>query len=75
MDNTIYIKLLDEGIDVWRPVLAQRLDGELFLILLAPYNLVPSDEQWEFLPGSHVLTKEIVLDGGLVRVAYQKIDI
>ncbi|NUN04476.1 MAG: hypothetical protein HUU57_01830 [Bdellovibrio sp.] len=74
MSQTIYVKLLDEGVDVWRPVLAENgPDANSFLILPHPTNQMSSGEEWEFKPCSRVLTKEIKLEGNLVRVAYKKI--
>lgn len=75
MNQTIYIKLLDEGVNVWRPVAAKQIRNDnSFMILLPPYNSIPLGENWEFEPGTLVLTKEVILDGNLVRVAYKKID-
>jgi hypothetical protein len=31
--ETIYVALLDEGVDVWRPVKARRLPSGVYLIL------------------------------------------
>lgn len=50
MPTTIYVPLLDEGADVWRPVEATRLAEDLYLIL----GVVPEDETWAFPPGSTV---------------------
>ena len=51
--ETIYVALLDEGVDVWRPVPAHRVDGDTYVIL-RPDSYDPSDESWEFPPGSVV---------------------
>lgn len=53
----IYIKLLEEGTDVWRPTLGRNLGNELFEVLAAP-DYDPEDEIWEFLPGSIVKTEK-----------------
>src|ERR1035441_3482104 len=46
MSITIYISLLDEGTDVWRPVSAERVSGEIYRITGTP----PDDtETWEFV--------------------------
>ena len=75
MSQTIYVKLMNEDIDVWRPVLAESgADTNLFLILPHPTNHMPSGEEWEFMPGSRVLTKEMMLEGNLVKVAYKELD-
>jgi hypothetical protein len=47
--TTVYVHLLDEGVDVWRPVSATRVgDGYL---LEGPR---PDDERWQFEPGTLV---------------------
>ncbi len=53
MVEQIYVRLLNEGIDVWRPVKAAKLSDNHFLILLE--NEIPEGETWEYLPGSVVL--------------------
>lgn len=70
----IYVKLLDEGVDVWRPVFARVIESDknLFEILPAPNNEVPEGEVWEFDPGSFVYAKESKLSNGVHFVAYEK---
>ena len=46
----IYIKLLDEGVDVWRPVLAEHLGGDSYQLIGKP----PEGEVWPFAPGDVV---------------------
>lgn len=60
--RTVYIELLDEGVDVWRPVDAEVEDGDL--MLLPPE--APSGERWAFPPGSLVRCE--TRDLGLVAV-------
>ena len=72
MNETIFVRLLDEGVDVWRPVLGKKGQSNSFWILAAPFNVIPDGEHWEFPPGSHVLVKETALDGETVKVAYEK---
>jgi hypothetical protein len=43
--------LMGEGLDVWRPVSARPLGGELYLIDCQP---VPETEEWAFAPGDVV---------------------
>lgn len=50
--ETIFVALLDEDVDVWRPVLAERRAHGAYLI--ASRNTPPDEEVWEFLPGSLV---------------------
>lgn len=44
--ETIYIYLLDEGTDVWRPVEAENLGDNRYRII--SINNDPEDEKWEF---------------------------
>lgn len=44
--GTIMLKLVQEGVDVWRPVEARRLDLNLYCIM--PSQPKPADEKWEF---------------------------
>lgn len=50
--RTIYVALLDEGVDVWRPVEAEELHDSVFRIISENPN--PEDEHWEFSPQSIV---------------------
>ena len=47
---TIYMPLLNEGTDVWRPVEATHLEADSFRV----EGPVPEDEEWMFAPGSLV---------------------
>jgi hypothetical protein len=51
--DEIYVALLDEGTDVWRPVPAHQVNDVTY-ILLRPENYDADDERWEFPPGSVV---------------------
>lgn len=48
--ETIYVRLLDEGTDVWRPTQGRRVGPMTYEVLPAPGN-APQDETWEFTPG------------------------
>lgn len=52
--ETIHVRLLDEGTDVWRPVKARPLGDGAFELANDP---VPPDESWEFGPGATVGVK------------------
>jgi hypothetical protein len=65
--RTIYVALLDEGTDVWRPVDAEELRDGLFRIMSE--NSRPHDERWEFPPGSIVRCERRHLSEGPVLVA------
>lgn len=51
--ETIYIRLLDEGVDTWRPTHGERIRGNVFKVLPTD-DYDPEDEEWEFVPGSIV---------------------
>jgi hypothetical protein len=59
MTNTseIFVRLLDEGVDVWRPVRTERAGGGVYRILEQDYDR--EIEKWEFEPGERV-TCELV---------------
>lgn len=66
----IYVRLLDEGVNVWRPVEAERLTNDTLRLIAAQ----PKDdaiEQWEFAPGDAVRCRLIELSGGKVLVAVE----
>jgi hypothetical protein len=66
--TTVYVKLLDEGIDVWRPVPAEDF-GESRYRLLPTDSYDPDDETWEFLPGTAVVCEPRQLSDGIYLVA------
>lgn len=49
---TIFVALLDEGVDVWRPVQARPLARGLFRLIGVEADT--SDETWQFPPGAIV---------------------
>lgn len=70
---TVYVPLLDEGIDVWRPVKAEHVEADLYQLTESP----PDDEVWPFAAGDVVRCelRELGGDGGQrerVLVAYKK---
>ncbi len=65
--DTIYVALLDEGIDVWRPVAAQRLSSDRYLILEQDYDR--AIERWEFEPGAVVRCRAQDRDGRQILIA------
>ena len=50
--TTIYIRLMDESVDVWRPVSARQVGGEIYII--DANAALPRGEAWEFTPGPRV---------------------
>jgi hypothetical protein len=65
----IYVALLDEGVECWRPVTAVRLDRETFRI----EDSVPEGEQWEFQPGQTVRCRLHQFSDGQGLVAYEAV--
>ncbi len=53
-DTTIYVALLEEGTQAWRPARASSVDGRLFYIAESP----PLGERWEFQQGATVICAE-----------------
>lgn len=51
--ETIYVRLLNEGTECVRPVLAVRIDDLTFVVILTQ-QYKPEVEDWEFAPGSVV---------------------
>ena len=68
----IFVKLLNEGTDVWRPVEAVRIDEDVYQINRSnPYD--PQDETWEFMPGTMVKCEMKNLGQGQQMVAIESI--
>ena len=61
---TLYVRLLDEGTEVYRPVQAQAVDADRYRVL----GPIPKTETWEFQPGDIVAVKVQALSGGEQRV-------
>ena len=67
----VYVRLLDEGTDVWRPARATALPDGTFR-LLQPNGYDPKAERWEFPPSTKVrcvMKKFMDGDESLVAVA------
>ena len=63
----IYVALLGEAVDVWRPVFADRLHGDVYRIVDQADDR--DDEQWQFEPGDEVVCALTDLDGSQVLIA------
>jgi hypothetical protein len=63
----VYVALLDEGVDVWRPAPAEQVAPHLYR-LLGP---MPPDESWQFQPGEVVRCEARPLSEGLALVAVE----
>jgi hypothetical protein len=66
---TVYVSLLDEGVDVWRPVSAEQVGEDTYRIIGEAPD--PDDEKWEFLPGQLVRCRMQQLYEGEFLVAYE----
>lgn len=65
---TIYIKLLDEGVDVYRPVDAICLSDGCYQ--LKGFDIFdPEDEHWEYLPGNVVKATTKEFNGKSILIA------
>ncbi|MCP4090045.1 MAG: hypothetical protein GY746_09660 [Gammaproteobacteria bacterium] len=68
-EETIFVYLLNESVDVWRPVQARKLSDQLYRIVSE--NTASEDEEWQFPSGATVRCEEREFSGdttGLVAV-------
>lgn len=63
----LFVKLLDEGVDVWRPVRAEHIQGNVHKIVDQPYDR--DDESWQFEPGDEVICEVVELSDNDVLAA------
>jgi hypothetical protein len=49
----VYVRLLDENVDVWRPVQAEQLRENVYKLVDQPYDR--ATEKWQFEPGDVVV--------------------
>lgn len=54
METTIYMPLLDEGTDVWRPVTAEDLGSGRYRVT----TRTPGDEVWSYPSGAIVIVDD-----------------
>lgn len=66
----IFVRLLDEDIEVWRPVLAQQSGPNRYRILDQPYDR--GLERWEFAPYDEVICSPTPADGGEILAAVSR---
>lgn len=69
----IYVYLLDEPVDAWRPVQAvEQTDGLYRIVSINPH---PDDEHWEFTTGDIVrVRKTRFSDERTELVAFERVD-
>ena len=63
----IYVPLLDEGTDVWRPTSAEHMKDDIYRIV----EEGPADERWKFSRGQCVRCRHQDLSGSRCLVAYE----
>jgi hypothetical protein len=66
--TTIYMPLLNEGVDVWRPVEAMKITDLGYMVTENPRP----DEEWAFQPGHILRCEERQLSGEACLVAVAK---
>jgi hypothetical protein len=67
----IYVALPDEGVDVWRPVEAENLHDDVYLIVSQPYDR--KIERWQFEPGDRVRVQLVDSSDGSILAATGKV--
>lgn len=68
----VYIRLLNEGAEVFRPTRAGHIRESIYR-LLATDNYDPDDEEWEFLPGTLVRCEIRRISDGRILLAVEKL--
>jgi hypothetical protein len=64
----IFMPLLNEGADCWRPVNAKEHSEGMFEIL----GVMPAGEEWQFAPGKRVRCRpKPFADGSTATVAFE----
>ncbi len=66
----IHVARLEEGVDVWRPVQAERVSGNTYRIRNQHYER--SIETWQFEPGDVVLCEMVESSDGHILAATKK---
>ena len=68
----IFVQLLDEGTQVWRPVEAVHIQDDPYRII--EINAQPEDESWPFETDSIVRCRTKATDeGDIILVAYEQV--
>ncbi len=74
MEKIIYVKLLDEGVNVYRPVSAKEISRNIYKLSgMDQYD--SSDERWEFPSESCVEVSEQHLSDGEALIAIKLVPI
>ncbi len=71
METIIYVKLLNEGTEVYRPASVINIKDNIYKILESnKYD--KDDEEWEFIPGDLVFCENQEKSDGNILVAIKK---
>ncbi len=68
----IFVRLLNEDVDVWRPVLARHTHDNCYLIVDQAYD--EEAETWEFGPGSAVICEPLSTAEGPILAAIRAVE-
>jgi len=71
MVEQIFVKLLNEAVDVWRPVPAYRIDPATYIVLRSD-GYDPDSETREFPPGSVVICEDQSTADGAIFAAVRR---
>ncbi len=66
----IFVSLLDEAVDVWRPVQAEHIQGKVYRIIDQPYDR--EIETWQFEPGDGVVCELTDASDGQILAAMRR---
>lgn len=68
MRSNIFVPLLGEDVEVWRPAPAWKIGADTYIVL-RPDTYDPEVERWEFPPGSTVDCENRKLSDGVILAA------
>jgi hypothetical protein len=68
----IYVQLVSEPVQVWRPVSAKLVKGDVYRIVDQQYDR--DIERWEFEPGAQVTCKVVSIGESRVLAAVETAD-
>ena len=69
----VYVLLTDEIVPVWRPVLAMKIQEDIYEIL--SNQKVSAYEEWEFQPGTRVRVESAISDGQVYLRAIKEVSL
>lgn len=69
-EDHIFVRLVDEAVDAWRPIRAERLEDNRYRIVEQRYDR--DTEEWQFEPGDRVVCELIDSDEGSFLAAVRR---